>query len=242
MPKKISSVLVGFVAALYLAGVPLVQAQTLTWKNLSSMYNVKGIAVVQDKIWAATSGGVFSYSPQSGTFEEFTTTEGLSNIQATSILLEPSGNAILVGEGNGAVDKLDASTGTLLRSQHDIANSAHLSKSVTNLSVDGDTLFACTPFGVVLISLTTFNVINSYLHFVPSQSSASANSVAIFKGNVYVASSYGLSVAPRSGANLSAPDLWKVNNDSGYVTNANTLAVFHDMLFAGTGSGAVLQR
>ncbi|MFZ1082743.1 MAG: two-component regulator propeller domain-containing protein [Candidatus Kryptoniota bacterium] len=236
MIKRISVFIFAITFSLGLFVVRNGQSQTLTWKNLSSMYNVNGLAVIQGKVWASTSGGVFSYSPQNGTFNEFTTTEGLSNIQATSIVAE-SGNAILIGEQNGAIDELDASSGKPIRSQHDIANSAPLSKQVTNLSISGDTLFTCTPFGVVLVSLSTFGILNSYLHFVPSQSSVPANGVAVFNGNIYVASGYGLSIAPQSGANLSAPDLWQVNNGPGFSSGVNSLAVFNGMLLAGTGNG-----
>ncbi len=167
-------------------------AQTLTWKNYSSMYDINAMAVASGNIWAATSGGVFSYSPATGSFKEFTTTEGLSNIQGTSIL--PDSADILVGEGDGTIDELNGA-GIRLRSQVDIEKSSSLNKQVVNLFLSGDTLFACTPFGVVLISEKSFVVLDSYLHFIPGQTTQ-ANSVAIFDGNIYVASPLGLSFAP----------------------------------------------
>lgn len=210
-------------------------AQTQVWKNFTSMYNVNALAVVQGKVWAATSGGVFSYSPQSGTFNQFTTTDGLSSVLATSIAAD-SGVAVLVGESNGAIDELGAS-GTPIRSQLDIAKSSALLKQIVSLSIVGDTLFACTPVGVVLISRSTFSVLDSYMHFVPSQGSVQANGVAIFKGDIYVASQFGLSYAPLSGKNLAAPDLWQVINPTGSSPNVNAVAVFNGFLIAGTNQG-----
>lgn len=210
-------------------------AQTLAWKNFSCMYNVNSISLAGGKVWAATSGGVFSYSPGARTFNQFTTTEGLSNIQATSIISD-SGN-IFVGEGDGTIDELN-SFGAPLRSQKDIEKSSALSKQVTNLVLAGDTLFACTPFGVVLISESSFGVIDSYLHFVPGQTITQANlSVAIFAGNIYVGSPFGLSGAPRSAANLSAPDSWKVSDTLGLSSGVNALAVFNGSLVVGTKQG-----
>jgi ligand-binding sensor domain-containing protein len=212
------------------------ETQTLTWRNLSSMYNVNALSVTQGKIWAATSGGVFSYSVQDGSFQQFTTTEGLSNIEATSVVSE-SGNAIIIGEGNGAIDELDATTGKVLRTQHDIVNSSPTFKAITKLSIYGDTVFACTPFGVVLISRSTFNTLNSYLHFVPGQNSVQANDVVTFNNKIFVASSYGLSVAPQSGINLSAPDLWQVNSNFSNGIAVNALATFNGILMVGTNQG-----
>ncbi len=222
-----------FLSVVFLAAGAVAQVQT--WKNFSSMYNVNALAVAQGKVWAATAGGVFSYSPLTGTFKQFTTTEGLSNIQATSITVD-TGNSILVGEGNGAIDELD-SNGTPIRTQQDIVKSSALSKQVTNLSLVGDTLFACTPFGVVLISRSSFEVIDSYTHYIPSQSGVAATGAAIYKGNIYVASQFGLSVAPRSGINLAAPDLWHVVDTLGLSSGVNGIEVFNGALYVGTNAG-----
>ena len=210
-------------------------AQIQTWKNFSSMYNVNALAVAQGKIWAATSGGVFSYSPRTGSFVQITTTDGLSGIQATSVTID-SGNLILVGEGNGAIDELD-SNGIRIRTQQDIAKSSALSKQVTSLSFAGDTLFACTPFGVILISRSSFEVIDSYTHYIPSQSVVAANGAAVFKGNIYIASQFGLSVAPRSGVNLAAPDLWHEVDTLGLSSGVNAIKSFNGVLYVGTNAG-----
>ena len=81
---------------------------------------------------------------------------------------------ILVGEADGAIDELD-SAGNVIRSEFKIAGSSAISKQIVALSVAGDTLFACTPLNVVLISRSTFNVLDTYSHFVPSQGSIQAN-------------------------------------------------------------------
>lgn len=208
-------------------------AQNLTWKNYSSMYDINAITTAGGNVWAASSGGVFSYSPVTGSFKEFTTTEGLSYIQATSIL--PDSENVLVGEGNGTIDELNGA-GIRLRSQVDIEKSASLNKQVINLFLSGDTLLACTPFGVVLISKSSFVVLDSYLHFIPGQTTQ-ANSVAIFDGYIYVASPLGLSYAPRSGANLAAPGLWDVVDTLGFSSGVNALQVFNGMLLVGTSHG-----
>ncbi len=213
----------------------LASGQTLTWKNFSSMYNVNQVTVAQGKVWAATSGGVFSYSPSAGDFNQFTTTEGLSDIEATSIAAD-SGNAILVGEGDGSIDELSVS-GYRIRSQQDIQKSSALQKQVTNMFVSGDTLFACTPFGVVVISRSTFGVLDSYTHFVPSQGAIPANGVALFGGYIYVANKFGLSYAPQSGINLAAPDLWKIADTLSLQYGVNAVAVFDGKLMVGTNQG-----
>lgn len=237
MIKRLSAFIMASMMGAFIFFPEQLLAQTPVWKNFSSMYNVNGITVTGGIVWAATSGGVFSYSPASHAFSQFTTTEGLSNIQATSIA-SVSGN-IFVGEGEGTIDELNGA-GVPLKSLRDIEKSSFLSKQVLKLILSGDTLFACTPFGVVLISVSSFVVLDSYLHFVPGQTNAQANSVTIFNGKIYVGSDSGLSSAPRSAENLSAPDLWSVSNnlDSIHLSSGvNALEAYNGNLIVGTAQG-----
>ncbi len=223
-----------FIFLLLSVSLPVL-AQTPIWKNYSSMYNVNGITVASGKVWAATSGGVFSYDPATGDFLQFTTTEDLSNIQATAIVSD-SGSYVVVGEGDGSIDELDQ-RGKALRSQSDIAKFSQISKGIVHLSTAGDTLFACTPFGVVLIARSTFHVLDTYSHFYPNQGSIQANAAEIFNGYIYVAHQFGLSYAPQASVNLAAPDLWKVFTGLGFSDGVNALAVFNGSLYIGTQHG-----
>jgi ligand-binding sensor domain-containing protein len=234
MSRKLPAVIMVTMVAVFVCPQGKAFSQTPVWKNFSCMYDINGVTVSGGKVWAATSGGVFSYSPASRTFSQFTTTEGLSNIQATSIISD-SGD-ILVGEGDGTIDELNSS-GVQYRSQTDIAKSPQLNKQVIDLTLVGDTLFACTPFGVVLISKSSFVVLDSYLHFFPGHATSQANSLAFFGGNVYVAGQYGLSFASASAPNLSAPDPWHVSSMTG-VDSATALSVLNDsLLIVGTKEG-----
>ncbi len=210
-------------------------SQIPTWKNYTCMYDINGIAISAGKVWAATSGGVFSYNPATGGYSEFTTTEGLSNIQATAICSDSS-SRLIVGEADGSIDEMD-STGAVFRSQPAIANSTKISKQVTALSVAGDTIFASTNFGVVLISRKTFNVLDTYSHFDPAKGSIQSNGVAVFGGRIYVASQFGLSYAPRTAINLRAPDLWQISDTLGFGAGVNDLKVFDGEMFVATQSG-----
>jgi ligand-binding sensor domain-containing protein len=208
-------------------------SQSPIWKNLSSMYNVNGVTASDGKVWAATSGGVFSFAPATSSFVEYTTTEGLSDIQATAIVSEPGGD-IIVGEIDGSVDELD-STGKVVRSQRDIAKSSAILRQIVSLSVEGDTLFACTPFGVVLISRSSFGVLDTYSHFYTQ--SVQANDATIYDGSIFVANQFGLSYASRSAVNLAAPDLWKLADTLGLRRGVNAVKAFEGSLYVGTNGG-----
>ncbi len=219
----------------FVVAVSPLYSQTAVWKNFTSMYDINGVAVAGGKVWGATTGGVFSYIPGTTNFVEYTTTEGLSNIQATAIAAD-SGTFVLVGEEDGSIDELDSS-GSVVRSQLDIAKSSLISKQIISLSLAGDTVFACTPFGVVLVSRSTFGILDTYSHFDAAQGSIQANSAAVFANTIYVGSQFGLSYAPRSAINLAAPDLWKLSDTLGLNSGVNALEIFAGSLFVGTQQG-----
>ncbi len=229
MAKKLAFLFLSIIVVLPAA------SQTLEWKNYSSMYDINGVTVAAGKIWAATSGGVFSLVPATMGYAEYTTTEGLSNIQATAIVAD-SGSSILVGEADGSIDEMDSS-GKVVRSQGDIAKLSEISKQIVRFSLAGDTLFACTPFGVVLISRSSFGVLDTYSHFYSAQGSIQANDAAVFAGNIYVASQFGLSYASRSSINLAAPDLWHFSDSLGLGSGTNALQTFAGTLYVGTQQG-----
>ncbi|MGB9591360.1 MAG: hypothetical protein ACPL1K_02455, partial [Candidatus Kryptoniota bacterium] len=212
------------------AGFP----QIVSWKNYSSMFNVNSLAISGEHIWAATNGGVFSLDIVTNRFSLYTTTEGLSSIIATAIASDSG--FIYVGEQAGFIDEID-STGKVVRTQKDIAQSSAIQKSINSIAFSGDTIFVGTAFGVVIVSRSTFNVINSYTHFILNQANTPANSILPFLDKIFVGSSSGLSVAPRNGINLAAPDLWQTLDTLSLSSGVNSLAQFGGKLYIGTNNG-----
>ena len=230
MKKLLSLFLIAF--CIPPTGLP----QVVSWKNYSSMFNINGLTISGGHVWAATNGGVFSLNIVDRTFATYTTTEGLSSIIATAIAADSG--FVYVGEQAGFIDEID-STGKVVRTQKDIAQSSAIQKSINSLSFSGDTIFISTAFGVVVVSRSTFNVINSYTHFVSNQTNTPAKSTLPFLDKLYVGSSFGLSVAPRSGTNLAAPDLWKTIDTLSLSSGVTSLALFGGKLFVGTNSGLI---
>lgn len=209
-------------------------SQTASWKNYSSMLNVNSLAVSGGSIWAATNGGVFSLDIVTNRVNSYTTTDGLSSIIATAIATDSG--SVYVGEQAGFVDEIDK-TGKIVRTQKDIAQSNEIQKSINSISFSGDTIFVNTTFGVVIISRSTFNVLNTYTHFVKNEVNASASSTLPFLDKLYVGSSFGLSVAPRNGINLAAPDLWQTIDTLSISTGVTSLSGFKGKLYVGTNGG-----
>src|SRR5260221_1989356 len=54
------------------------------WKTFTSKREVRDAALGGSTVWAATSGGLFSFSINDGRYGQFTTSEGLTTIDLTA--------------------------------------------------------------------------------------------------------------------------------------------------------------
>src|SRR5690242_6192566 len=77
------------------------------WKTFTSKREVRDLVIdAHGIVWAATSGGMFSYNPSDSSFLQFTTSEGLKTIDLTAITADNSG-AIWVGAQNGFLHRFN---------------------------------------------------------------------------------------------------------------------------------------
>jgi len=120
------------------------------WTAHTSTREVVALASSGEEIWAATTGGVFSYNPATGEPRLFTVAEGLHDVQTRAIAYDDRRDLVWIGYFNGVIDRLDVQTGEV-RTFFDIErNDRFPSPEINRLQVRGDTLVVATSFGVVL--------------------------------------------------------------------------------------------
>src|ERR1700690_1447005 len=83
-----------------IVGIITCSAGVGEWKTYTCKREVRDIVVGSNVVWAATSGGLFSFRESDSTFAQFTTSEGLKTIDLTAIAIDSSGN-IWTGASNG---------------------------------------------------------------------------------------------------------------------------------------------
>jgi ligand-binding sensor domain-containing protein len=230
MKKKLSVLF-----ALLLSSIVLSQ-QTSNWKNYTNMQTVQAIASTSNSIWAATSGGGFSYTPSANSFKTLHRTDGLNGINLTSITVDNYGK-VWFGSQEGVIDVYNPTDNTI-KSILDIYNSNYSIKQITELKSSGDTIYVSTSYGVSLIDAKSLLVIDTYFKFGSFSSSTQVNS--ILKSNLlYACTINGLAIQKQGATNLSAPESWNVFSTSDGLPSANVNKVisFNGSLIAGTASG-----
>ena len=74
------------------------------WQTYSSLKDIRGaVADSRGRIWAATAGGVFVYTPGTGEFQEFRNTDGLLTLDFTAIQADTANKKIYLGAFDGTI-------------------------------------------------------------------------------------------------------------------------------------------
>ena len=226
-------------ACLSLQAFQPVNGQDLArWQSHTPFRTVHALAASGEAVWAATSGGVFSYRLEDGAIETYTTTSGLYGIDARAIAFDETRDAVWVGYGDGVLDRIDVATQTV-RTFLDIRRADQFStRGINRMRVFGDTVYVATDFGLVLFDPIRLEVRDSFSKLGSLSSGARANDVLTTPSpngdmQIWVATLEGLARAPITAVNLREPAVWTIE-DNLPQNDVRSLTSFSGGVIAGT--------
>ncbi len=228
---------------LLLFGINFLYAQeTYNWKNYTDMKNVRSVRSAQSGIWAASSGGGFFYNTVSGEFITLHKNDGLigSSLNAAAINMD---GKIWFGGGEGAIDVYDPSTGQV-KTILDIYNDTEQSnKSINNLESIGDTIYACTDFGLSLLDSKSYLFYDTFFKYGNFQPYIKVNS-SLKAGLIYLATSAGVAIQKQGAENLSAPESWNTYTTQNGLPSNNVLSIIkmNNSVIAATDKGLSIKN
>jgi sugar lactone lactonase YvrE len=235
------------VCVVVLLGGLSVQAATGIWKNFTSMYDVRAIARDGSGFWAATSGGLFHWSPSTDSYQLLTNADGLRSIDLTAISSDSHGN-IWSGSSTGIIHVYDPSTGAI-RTILDIATAKdQTNKRINGIIIQGDTALICTDFSLTVFHIGKFEFGDSYSRFggISAGTRVAVTSALIYAGKLWACISDGqtnnfVAQASLSSPNLLPPESWTLQIVGSAGTIPRTLTVFNGKLYAGTTAGLFVE-
>jgi len=211
-----------------------------TWRNYTSMKDVKAVAPAGSLAWAATSGGLFSWDRTSGAFRRYTSADGLKSVDLTAVAVDPNGD-VWSGSSVGTIHVLTPPSS--FRFVNDIAQANQTNKRINALVAAGDTLLICTDFGLSIFNIPSFEFGDTYTKFgnLPTTRRYAVASAAIYGGRIWAAISDEQTVhrvvfASLSNPNILPPEAWTVTT-VGPGSRVRGLAAASGRLFAATAAG-----
>jgi ligand-binding sensor domain-containing protein len=171
-PKKIPLLnqLSGWLLALvFLLSQPTeTKAQLGSWKPLVSYQSGQAIAVVNNKVYAATTNGFFYYDMASEETVILSKEDGFSDVGISSLLYLADQNRLLIGYRSGNLDFVRLSaTGTPERitNLNTIPASTNLptSRTINHINRVGNNAYLSTDFGVVILDVVRDEIRDTYI-------------------------------------------------------------------------------
>lgn len=209
------------------------------FRTYTSKREVRSVLLTHGTLWAATSGGLFSFAIHDSTYGELTTSEGLQTNDLTAVAADREGT-LWIGASNGFIHAYDPSV-KQWQYVSDIFLLNASQKRINALIPIGDSLFICSEVGLSLFSISRMEFIDTYRRFgaLPNQIVGNVTGAQFYGGRLWVAAANGIASTSALNQNPSSPESWQVYTTAQGLlsTNISGLAAMGGLLFAATDSG-----
>ncbi len=213
------------------------------WKTFTAKREVRDVVRSGDMLWSATSGGLFGYNLSTGTYAEFTTSEGLKTIDLTAVTVDAEGS-LWIGAANGVLHKYSPASGEW-RYVMDIAILGNPQKRINALRTAGDTLFILSDVGLSLYSISREEFGGTFERFGtdPKLLTGGVTAMSVFEGSMWVGTRAGLASTPVTNSNPASPDSWTVYTtaDALPLASVTGLAAQSGSLYISSNTGIAVE-
>jgi hypothetical protein len=178
------------------------------WHAYVSQQYILEMTSVGDTVYAITEGGMFSYRLLTGEVREFTTVDGLSSIDPTTVVGDDSSHRVFIGYQDGTINYIDREG--KLHFISDIArNEQFTSKRINHFRVDAGLLYIATDFGLVVYDISAKETKYAVTKVADNPTGVVVRDLAIAENKIWLAmGSLGVWSARLDDPNISYPGRW----------------------------------
>lgn len=229
------------VVLLFAAGITYSQANYNGWNIYTSFREVKGVSLSGNSVWAASTGGLFSFdSGNPSNLKKYISLDGLRSNELTSVSFGNDG-LVWAGAFDGSISVLNTADNSW-KQISDINSSTEPSKRINSFYQYGNFMFFGTEFCMVKFNISQFQFVDQpYTRFGNLAVPNAVYDVLVVNDTVWAATKNGIAYA-NINTNLPIQSNWSVfvTGNSPMKDNlSNCLASFDSKVFIGTDSGMV---
>jgi len=227
---------------IYITTVLFAQNSSNGWNIYTSFREVKGVSFSPGLIWAASTGGLFSFDPNNpANISRFTSLDGLLSNDLSSIIVG-NDSKVWAGAFDGSISVLNPVDITW-RQITDIRTSNESSKRINSFYQYNNLMFFATEFCIVKFSIPQFQFVDQpYIFLGPLLPIKSpVNDLIVINDTIWAATKNGIAFA-NINRNLPIQSSWSnfTTANSVLLRNlSNSVAYFNSKIFIGTDSGMV---
>ena len=211
-----------------------------SWRIHTSLLEAKAVAIVDEKVYCGTSGGLFYLDKDEYSLNRLTKLDGFSEVDISAMKYSKNADVLIIGYENGTIDLLKKNT---IYTISDIKNSTKTgSKRINHIGFYKNNAILSCDFGAVMLNLDKNEIKESYLNIGTGGTSPQVFTSAVKDDSIFLATSEGILAASFSkSSNLMDFKRWKkiVIFDSLNTKKITTLAILDGSLYAGINSNGV---
>jgi hypothetical protein len=190
-----------------------------TWRAYPTLREVNALDATPTEVWAASAGGLFSYTPSSGEVRRFTTVEGLLGVDVSAVAADAARGLVWLGYPTGAIDRLDPASGQVTAFFDIERATQYPRRGVNRVIVRGDSLYIATDFGLVVFDPAAGVVRDTYSRLGPIPTGIAVYDALVAPipdgpdagvNALWLATSEGVVRARLDEPNLQQPSAWSV--------------------------------
>ncbi len=205
----------------FLATYSIGQVAIGQWQEYLSFYQVHSIQKVNDKIYAATNAGLFSYDTEEYIIQKYTKLNSLSDIEITAIKAIPNSDILLIGYENGNIDVLN--NDEVINIPDLKLKSINSEKRINNILVNNNKAYCSTDFGIVVVDYKNYEIFDTYI-IGDEATYLKVYEVTSTSDYLYAATEKGILSAPINSNSLAFYDTWEtISSDQSEYTSICTV-------------------
>ncbi len=163
-----------------------------TWRSHLTYHNARSVAVSETKIYTASENGLFSWDKNTQKISILDKSDGLSDVAFARLAYSETLQMLVIGYQNGNIDLIKNDELINIRT---VFNSQFQDKQIYQVYLNNDKAYFSTGFGVTVLDLTTYQIVETYSQLGNEGAEISAFDCVIFQNKIYVATAEGLKSA-----------------------------------------------
>jgi len=196
------------------------------WRAYTSFKNAIQTCGKGDDFYTITKGGLLAFNKSSRETKFFSTVEGLSSVNPSTIHYNPTGNIIVIGYNEGFLDYFDSPSS--ISTITDIARTTTFSdKKINKIVSYGSYIYIATNFGIVVYDLIKKETKFTYSNIGSNDNGVPVTSLEIHNDSIYACTPDGLFTASLNFPNLADSQAWTVLSGNSGLPSGTTKFVTH---------------
>ncbi len=210
------------------------------WRLHLNYSNIKSLAEIDDKVYGAADFGLMSFDSQEGSTGSLNKLNGLAGIGVNCLANDELKGILVIGYQDGTIDFLEGNKITNLETLK-IATEITGSRAINHISISGNTAYASTDFGVVVLDIKKKEIRETWRDLGISGQTIKIRESAILKDSIFLATEAGVWGGSLN-SNLLDFNNWKKFNSGVFSSGVNVITVYNNGIYTAVNGQSIFRK